>query len=68
MAFELLPASLVVSTELETEDSEEEAERRKERKGVATARIETTLRVSTGRNIGFWAKDFARFLRPTGEN
>ena len=60
-------ACLVVSTELETEDSEEEAERRKERKGVATAKIETPLPMFTGRNIVFWAKDFPRFLRLTGE-
>ena len=60
-------ACLVVPTELETEDSEEEAERRRERKGAATAKIETPLPVFTGRNIVFWAKDFARFLRLTGQ-
>ena len=60
-------ACLVVPTELETEDSEEEAERRRERKGVATAKIETPLPVFTGRNIVFWAKDFARFLTLTGQ-
>ena len=46
-------ACLVVPTELETEDSEEEAERRRERKGVATAKIKTPLSVFTGRNIVF---------------
>ena len=60
-------ACLVVPTELETEDSEEEAERRRERKGVATAKIETPLPVFTGRNIVFWAKDFGRFLTLTGQ-
>ena len=60
-------ACLVVSTELEAEDSEKEAERRKERKGVATAKIETPLPVFTGRNIVFWAKDIARFLSLTGQ-
>ena len=39
-------ACLVVPTELETEASEEEAERRREKKGVATAKIETPLPVS----------------------
>ena len=57
----------MVPTELETEDSEEEAEVRRERKGVAPAKIETPLPVFTGRNIVFWAKDFARFLRLTGQ-
>ena len=60
-------ACSVVPTELETEDSEEEAERRGERQGVATAKIERPLPVFTGRNIVFWAKDFARFLRLTGQ-
>ena len=60
-------ACLVVPRELETEDSEEKAERRKERKGVATAQIETPLPVFTGRNIVFCAKHFARFLRLTGQ-
>ena len=62
-----LLACLVLPTEPQTEDSEEEGERRKERKGVATAKIETSLLVFTGRNIVFWAKDFARFLRLTGQ-
>ena len=62
-----IPACLMVPKELETEDSEEEAERRGERKGVATAKIETPLPVFSGRNIVFWAKDFARFLRLTGQ-
>ena len=60
-------ACLVVPTELETEDSEEEAEQRKERKRVPTAKMETPLPVFTGRNIVFWAKDVARFLRLTGQ-
>ena len=42
-------ACLVVPTELETAASEEEAERRRERKGVATANMETPLPVLTGR-------------------
>ena len=54
-------------TELATEDSEEEAERRRERKGFATAKVETPLPVFTGRNIVFWAKEFARFLGLTGQ-
>ena len=60
-------ACLVVPTKLKTEDSEEEAERRKERKDVDKARIETPLPVFTRRNIVYWAKDFARFLRLTGQ-
>ena len=44
---------LVVPTELETEDYEEVAERRKKGKGVATEKIETPLPVFTGRNIVF---------------
>ena len=58
---------LVVPAELKTEDSDEEADRRKERKAVATAKIETPLPVFTRRNIVFLAKDFARFLRLTGQ-
>ena len=38
------------------------AGRRTERKGVATAKIETPLPVFTGRNIVFPAKDFAHYL------
>ena len=63
----LILACLVVPTELETEDTEEEAKRRKERTGVSTAKMETPMPVFTGRNIVFWAKDFARFLRLTGQ-
>ena len=40
-------ACLIVPTELRTEDSEQEAERRRERKGVATANTETPLPVFT---------------------
>ena len=58
---------LVVPTELEAEYSEEEAERRRDRKGVATAKIEEPLPVFTGLNIVFWAKDFVRLLRLMGQ-
>ena len=60
-------ACLVVPAENEIEDSEDEAERGKERNGVARAKIETPLPVFTGKNIVSWAKDFARFLRLTGQ-
>ena len=60
-------ACLVVPTELKAEGSGEEAERDKQRKGIATGKIETPLPVFTRRSIVLWAKHLAGFLRLTGQ-